>query len=92
MQILYSPQRSDDTIEYQFQGEKITVTIGDTTDTFDFSSFPDGIAEIEEIETILPINPIISAERVDGELRVVLLYYHGADATQDELFPEWQEV
>lgn len=92
MQILYSPQRSDGSIEYQFQSERITVTIGNITDTFDFSSFPNGKAEVEEIETTLPVNPIISAERVDGELRVVLRYYHGANATQEELFPTWQEV
>lgn len=92
MKVLFSPQRSDESIEYRFEGEKIKATIGNITDIFDFTSFPDGMAKVEEIETTLPINPIISAERIDGELRVVLLYYHGANATQEELFPTWQEV
>ena len=92
MKMKYSPQRSDTVILYSFEGEKITATIGIVTDTFDFSNFPNGKAIVDEIETTLPVNPIISAERVDGELRVVLLYYHGANATQEERFPDWQEV
>lgn len=59
-------------------------------DTFDFSSMPDGIAQ--EINTILPFNPILRAERVDGVLSVELIKYVGPDATEQERFPEWMEV
>ena len=90
MQVLYTPQRSDYSLEYLFEGEKIIVTINGKTDTFDFTDFPDG--RLEDIQTSLPINPIVSSERKDGELFVKLLYYHGKDAKQEELFPQWQVI
>lgn len=90
MRILYSPQRSDDTIRYNFGPDIIQATYGDQTDTFDFTEMPDGRAE--NIETSLPINPIIEAWRENGVLHVKLLKFHGPDATEEERFPEWQEV
>ena len=90
MMIKYSPQLSDRKIEYVFEGEKITATFNGESDTFDFSQFADGHAD--NIETTLPFNPIISAERVDGVLYVELLNFIGEDATEDEKFPKWQEV
>lgn len=92
MKILYSPQRSDEKIEYTFENETITATLSGTTDTFDFSTFPDGQANIEKIDTILPVNPIVSAERQDGTLYIKLLNYIGDNATHEERFPQWQEV
>lgn len=90
MKVLLSPQRSDKEINYHFEGEKITVTMNDMSDTFDFTDIPDGV--MEEIETILSINPIISAKRESGILYVELLNFIGQDATEEEKFPEWQEV
>ena len=90
MMIKYSPQLSDREIEYVFEGEKITAIFNGESDTFDFSQFADGHAD--NIETTLPFNPIISAERVDGVLYVELLNFIGEDATEDEKFPKWQEV
>lgn len=90
MKVLLSPQRSDKEINYHFEGEKITVTMNDMSDTFDFSTMPDGI--LYEVETILDINPIISAKRESGILYVELLNFISQDATEEERFPEWQEV
>jgi hypothetical protein len=90
MQIKYSPQRSDETIVYSYAGDVITCTYGGATDTFDFSGLPDG--EAGKVETTLAVNPIVSAKRVNGELRIELLYFHGPDASQEVLFPNWQEV
>lgn len=90
MRVLFSPQQSDDQIEYSFSGETITATIGEQSDTFDFSEMPDGVAT--EIETALPVNPIISAKRINGMLEVVLLNWIGPDATEEEKFPDWVEV
>lgn len=90
MKILLSPQRNDKKIEYKFEGEKVIATIDNMSDTFNFSSMPDGI--MYEVETILDINPIISAKRADGILYVELLNFIGQDATEEEKFPEWQEV
>lgn len=90
MQIQYSPQRNDEKIKYSFNNDVITVEYNGQADSFDFTNCPNG--RLEEVETILPIKPIISAERVNGELKVVLLYFHGANAAHEELFPKCQEV
>ena len=103
MKIKYSPQKSNSKqMEYEFNGEKITATLTQNgqgyTDTFDFSGLPEG--KLEEVETELPVNPILSAERKDGVLWVKLLKYHG---NARELFKQyspsnygfstdWQEV
>jgi hypothetical protein len=65
-------------------------TIETFTDTFDFLELPDGI--VTDIETNLPVNPIVSAERKDGLLSIVLLNFIGADATVEDRFPIWKEV
>ena len=80
MRIKYSPQRIDGQLMYGFDGDTITATYTaegqePVTDTFDFSSLPDGEAQVDLIETTLPENPIRSAKRVDGELYVELLRY-----------------
>lgn len=90
MRVLYSPVRSDKTINYSFLNEVITVDMEEGRDTFDFSAMPNGIAE--NITTILPFNPILRAERADGVLSVELIKYIGPDATELERFPEWMEV
>ncbi|MEN0666902.1 hypothetical protein [Caldifermentibacillus hisashii] len=91
MRVLYSPCYSDGKkIEYQFAGEDVTATYDGKTDTFYFTGLPDGKAE--SIETLLDINPILSAERVDGELKLVLLNFIGPDALDEEKFPEWRMV
>lgn len=90
MRVLYAPQRSDDNIEYTFDGEKITATINGQTDIFDLSSITDKLSNI--LETTLPISPVIDATRVNGVLEVVLISYIGQDATESEKFPDWVEV
>lgn len=91
MRYFLSPVRMDDfNYIYTFGTDSITATIEGvgTSDTFDFSTMPDGIAG--PITTTLPHNPIIWAERVDGVLSVVLLNPIGPDALDTEKYPEWQ--
>jgi hypothetical protein len=57
---------------------------------FDFSALPDGRAE--EVSTSLPVQPIVSAERVAGVLQLELLKYIGLDADESQRFPQWQKV
>lgn len=87
----YSPQFSTRRISYAFDGEIITATL-DTgeSDVFDFTDLPDGRAE--EVQTTLPVNPIVSAERVSGELRLELLNFIGLDASEAERFPAWEVI
>lgn len=93
IKVYFSPQVSDRKIEYGFNGETLTVKIGDTEDVFDLSSLPDGELDREqEIETALPVNPIISAKRVDGILHLELLNRIGSDAPYESRFPEWCEL
>jgi hypothetical protein len=73
-----------------FLGETITATFDGVTDVFNFSGMPDGSAV--NIETILPVKPIVNAERVNGVLSVELLNFIDHDATEQEKFPTWQEV
>lgn len=84
MHIKYSPVRPAGTLEprytYQFTADSITATytaedVEPIGDVFDFSSLPDGEAQVELIETVLPENPIRAAKRVEGELYVELLRY-----------------
>lgn len=90
MKILYSPQRNDEVISYEFSSDKITVNYNNEMDVFDFTGFENGI--METTETILPINPIISAKKENGILSVELLYYIGPNPTEEERFPKWTEV
>ena len=71
MRITYAPQRTDHAISYTFDGERITATMDDQNDTFDFSALPDG--EAAEIISTLDPCPVLSAKRVNGELQVTLL-------------------
>lgn len=62
---------------YGVDGDKLTVTykMGDAeaVDTFDFTGTPDGALDVETIQTDLPVQPILAAERVDGQLTVTVL-------------------
>lgn len=66
---------NDNTFEYLIDGEVITATYAGVTDTFDFTDMPDGYVDFLMIETILEYNPIIKAERVNGELIVNLIQF-----------------
>lgn len=93
MQVYLSPQVNPTSIEYSFEGDIINVTINGITDEFDFTSFPNGkIEDITTIETTLEFMPIISAERIEGILKVELLNCIGEVATYEECFPTWKEV
>lgn len=92
MSIFYSPIVGEQIINYSFENQIITATIGEITDTFDFSAFPDGEVYGIEIETTLPIQPINRVEKNNGVLFIELLNFIGEDATEFERFPEWIEL
>lgn len=91
MRILKSPQRADEKINYSIENEVITVEFREQTEVYDFSTLPNGIAEEIKSE-VFSFNPVLSAKREDGVLSVELLNFIGADATEAERFPEWEEV
>lgn len=96
MIIKLSPQVRDfDKIWYEIEDQKITATINDIADTFDFSGMPDGELQMYDdegkslIETTLGEVPILSANKVDGVLTVEILFSIDI-SEQDErlLFPK----
>lgn len=92
MVIRYSPQRHDRSLVYSFmQPDVIKATLDGVTDTFDFSTLPDG-AEAVDIQSTLDPCPVLSAKRVNGRLEVTLLKFHGPDAPESERFPAPEEV
>ena len=88
MLIHYSPQRSDRSLTYDIQGETITATLDGQQDIFDFSALPDGELDVSALETTLDICPVLAARRVNGQLEVTLLKFHGPNPTPQEAFPE----
>lgn len=83
-----------DRIEYNFEGEKITATLGDISEVYDFTGLPEGRLEFspEEVETSFPAYPLISAEKDSKGLNIELLHYVGADATEESTTYEWMTV
>lgn len=97
MRILLSPIVSEwSKVEYEFDGEIIKAVYTDIPsgetyeDTFDFTGMPDG--RLESVESDLPKDVILSAEKKNGVLSVELVNYIDFDATDEEKYPSWQEV
>lgn len=96
MIIKLSPQvRTNNKIWYEIEENKITATINDVTDTFDFTDMPNGELQLwgeegeELVQTILPENPILSAKKVNGVLTVKILFSMDMDEKDERLlFPE----
>lgn len=95
MNILLSPQvRVNDKIWYEIKEDKITATITDVSDTFDFTDMPNGELQMRDedgnylIETTLDEVPILSANKVDGVLTVEILFSIDIHEKDDRLlFP-----
>ena len=96
MIIKLSPQgRSENKIWYDISENKITATINDVSDTFDFTDMPNGELQMRDeygnslIETTLDEVPILSANKVDGVLTVEILFSTNVNEKDERLlFPE----
>lgn len=58
-------------------GEKEVVVATEATDTFDFTGVPDGV--LGDVETTLPVEPIVSGEKVNGTLTLTVLDWSNAN-------------
>ena len=77
--IKYTPQRSDFyKATYDLTDDILVVTVNEVVEMFDFSVFPDGVAE-EITPELLPINPIVSVKRANGELLITVIQFYGED-------------
>ena len=83
----YNPEHE---IKYTFGQDLFVAEMDGVTDTFDFSR----VSELDprQIKTILPLNPVVQVDRVNGELRLTLINYIDKTATETEKFPEYVEV
>ena len=83
----YNPEHE---IKYTFGQDLFVAEMDGVTDTFDFSR----VSELDprQIKTILPLNPVVQVDRVNGELRLTLINYIDKTATETEKFPEYMEV
>ncbi|SDL20947.1 hypothetical protein [Natronincola ferrireducens] len=79
----HTPQRAEMKAEYVIENDVLTVTIGESTEIFDFTGLSEGIAE-EIIVEILPINPIVSAEKTGDVITVTVIRFY--DAEEKHLF------
>lgn len=96
MDILLIPQvRDRNKIWYEIEHQKITATINGVTDTFDFTSMPNGVLVTHDeggnnlIETSLENIPICRAVKENGILYIDLLFSIDSDEDDNRLlFPE----
>lgn len=100
MRIKYSPCVIDNNkmITYIFEAEKVIATYEEETDIFDFFGMPEGELKTNyltgetDIETVLNVNPIVSAKKENGILSIELKNYILPNATEEEKFPDWIEM
>lgn len=93
MRIYKSPQVRMDgkRIDYTFIKNNITATFDGITDVFDLTNIKSSLNP-KVIRTKLAINPVERIEYKGDSLEVTLISYIGADATEEERFPQAQEV
>lgn len=91
MRVLFSPQVRENKIEYKFTENMVIVMYNDMSEKYDFSGMPDGVADSIESE-VFDFNPVLSARKENDILYLELINFIGADATEEEKFPEWFEV
>ena len=81
MRISFSPQRRDDSLSVQKQGDVLTIN----GELFDFSGLPDGgTIPVGMVPCPWIIGPV---ERVDGAIQLTLILPHGANPEQHVAFP-----
>ncbi len=79
IQVVKIPQLNDNSkLTYEIENDVLSVTIDGSTETFDFTGLPDGVAEGIEPEELL-LNPFISAEKKDGIVSINLLWFYKED-------------
>ena len=77
--LYYTPQQNSFIrAEYIVDDDVLTVKIGDVEEIFDFTELPEGRAE-EIIAEHLPVNPVLSAEKVGDTINVTAIRFYGDD-------------
>jgi len=78
--LIETPQRSDIKANYIIENDILTVIVDDgtakATEVFDFTGLEEGIAE-EIIAEALPVNPIISVEKIGDIVNITVIRFYG---------------
>lgn len=72
---------------YHTEGDILYVTKGDITEAFDFTDFPNGVAQ-DIVSDHFETSPVIEAERVDGTLYVTVERTLPEVVSEELAFPE----
>jgi len=78
IRLIETPQRSDFEAAYKVESDTLIVNIGDKIETFDFTGLQEGYAN-SIIADILPINPIVSAEKTGDTVNITVIRFYGED-------------
>lgn len=90
IKIIEIPQQNDILkTSYETNGDVLKITLDKTSEEFDFTGLPEGIADSIEPE-VLKINPIISAEKVGDEIIISLIRFYGEEEKEVFEFGEDQ--
>lgn len=84
-----SPIPLDRKLKYNFMGEKVKIEMDNIEETFNFTDVPNGILNIEDIDTQLNPFPIEKAEKKNGVLYLTLTSFIPENARYKDRFPEW---
>ncbi len=76
--LIETPQRADMKVEYNVNGDVLTVKIGEIEEIFDFTGFEEGVVE-EIIAEELPVNPVVTAEKTGNVVNVTVIRFYGED-------------
>lgn len=81
--LIETPQRSDSfRAEYIINNDILTVILSvhgqEYVETYDFNGFEEGIAE-EIIAEELPVNPVVTAEKIGDVINVTVIRFYGED-------------
>lgn len=76
--LIETPQRADIKAEYNVNGDVLTVKIGEIEEIFDFTGLEEGRAE-EIIAEELPVNPVVTAEKIGDVINVTVIRFYGED-------------
>ena len=76
--LIYTPQRSDYRAVYIVNNDVLTVKIDGIEEVFDFTGLEEGVAE-EIIAEELPINPVVSAEKIGETINIEVIRFYSTD-------------
>lgn len=96
MWVYFSPQRSNNKLDYNFDGNQVEVTYNDdlreTFDLMDIHEYNDEGERVIKSPRVIPVESILSVEKENETLRVTVLNFHGPNPPREVAFPDWVQI